>query len=109
MGIDLVKIRRDLAEAAIAEASRRTGIDRDAVMICPSHNHSSPFPHTVVSELTNDWIGYAPTKQAFEHEGYESLAGVNFVSLEGIEMLVDTAVELLDELWKEDGQHRSDP
>lgn len=61
----------------------------------------SPFPHTVVSELTNDWIGYEPTGQAFEHESYESLAGVNFISLEGIEMLVDTAVELLDELWKE--------
>ena len=43
VGVDLVKIRRDLADAAIAEASRRTGIDRDAVMICPSHNHSSPF------------------------------------------------------------------
>ncbi|NQT16442.1 MAG: hypothetical protein HQ582_27030, partial [Planctomycetes bacterium] len=43
VGVDLVKIRRDLADAAIAEASRRTGIDRDAVMICASHNHSSPF------------------------------------------------------------------
>jgi hypothetical protein len=64
----------------------------------------SPFPHTIVSELTNDWIGYEPTEQAFEHEGYESLAGVNFISLEGIQMLVDTAVELLDGLWKEDGQ-----
>jgi hypothetical protein len=64
----------------------------------------SPFPHTIVSELTNDWIGYEPTAQAFEHEGYESLAGVNFVSLEGIQILVDTAVELLDELWKEDGR-----
>jgi hypothetical protein len=43
VGVDLVKIRHDLADAAIAEASKRTGIDRDAVMICPSHNHSSPF------------------------------------------------------------------
>lgn len=59
----------------------------------------SPFRHTVVSELTNDWVGYEPTAQAFEHEGYESLAGVNFVSLEGIQMLVDTAVELLEGLW----------
>ena len=41
--MDLVKIRFDLADAAIAQASRRTGIDRDAVMICCSHNHSSPF------------------------------------------------------------------
>ena len=64
----------------------------------------SPFPHTVLSELTNDFIGYEPTKLAFQHEGYETLAGVNFVSLEGIEKLVDTAVELLQELWKRDGR-----
>ena len=43
VGVDLVKIRRDLADAAITQASRRTGIDCDAVMICPSHNHSSPI------------------------------------------------------------------
>lgn len=64
----------------------------------------SPFPHTIVSELTNDWIGYEPTEQGFQHEGYETLAGVNFVSLEGIQTLVDTAVELLKELWKEGGE-----
>ncbi len=63
----------------------------------------SPFPHTIVSELTNEWVGYEPTAQAFQHEGYEALAGVNFVSLEGIQTLVDTAVELLQQLWKEDG------
>jgi neutral ceramidase len=63
----------------------------------------SPFPHTIVSELTNEWIGYEPTAHAFEQEGYEILVGVNFVSLEGIQTLVDTAVELLEELWEEDG------
>ncbi len=62
----------------------------------------SPFPHTIVSELTNDKIGYEPTAQGFQHEGYETLVGVNFVPLEGIQMLVDTAVELLQELWKEE-------
>ncbi len=63
----------------------------------------SPFPHTFVSELTNDWVGYEPTAQAFQHEGYETLAGVDFVSLEGIQTLVDTAVELLQGLWEADG------
>jgi len=62
----------------------------------------SPFPHTIVSELTNDWVGYEPTAQGFQQEGYETLVGVNFVSLEGIQMLVDTAVELLHELWEGD-------
>jgi hypothetical protein len=63
----------------------------------------SPFPHTIMCELTNAWVGYEPTSLAFQHEGYETLAGVNFVSLEGIQILVDTSVELLQELWKEDG------
>ena len=60
----------------------------------------SPFPHTVVAELTNDWIGYEPTELAFQHEGYETLAGVDFVSREGIQTLVDTAVKLLQELYR---------
>ena len=62
----------------------------------------SPFPHTVLSELTNDCVGYEPTELAFQHEGYETLAGVNFVSLEGIQKLVDTSVEMLKELWERD-------
>ncbi|MCX6911189.1 MAG: neutral/alkaline non-lysosomal ceramidase N-terminal domain-containing protein [Verrucomicrobia bacterium] len=64
----------------------------------------SPFPHTVLSELTNDWVGYEPTELAFKHEGYETLAGVDFVSLEGIQKLVDTAVELLQGLWEGNGR-----
>lgn len=62
----------------------------------------SPFPHTVLSELTNDWVGYEPTELGFQHEGYETLAGANFVSIQGIQQLVDTSVELLHELWKKD-------
>jgi len=64
----------------------------------------SPFPHTIVSELTNDWVGYEPTARGFQQEGYEPLVGVNFVSLEGIQMLVDTAVELLEGLWEGEGR-----
>ncbi len=62
----------------------------------------SPFRHTIVCELTNEWAGYEPTAQAFEHEGYETLVGVNFVSEEGIQILVDTAVELLEGLHEAD-------
>jgi hypothetical protein len=60
----------------------------------------SPFPHTILSELTNESAGYEPTALAFEHEGYETLAGANFIAVEGIQKLVDTAVELLEELVK---------
>lgn len=59
----------------------------------------SPFPHTVVAELANDWTWYMPTKEAFEQQVYEALVGPNQISPEGIETLVDTAVELLDTLW----------
>ncbi len=58
----------------------------------------SPFPHTIVTELTNDAIGYLPDRKAFSGEGYETLVGPNRVSLEGIEQLVDGAVELLTDL-----------
>ena len=61
----------------------------------------SPFRHTVVSELTNDLILYQPTRQAFAQQGYETLVGPNRVAMEGIEKIVDTAVELVEELWKE--------
>lgn len=61
----------------------------------------SPFRHTVVSELTNDLILYQPTRQAFAQQGYETLVGPNRVAIEGIEKIVDTAVELVEELWKE--------
>jgi hypothetical protein len=57
-----------------------------------------------LSELTNHWVGYEPTEQAFRHEGYETLAGANFVSLKGIQTLVDTAVEMREDLKKRDGQ-----
>ena len=59
----------------------------------------SPFPHTAVAELTNDIILYQPTREAFEQQGYETLVGANRVSMEGIEMIVNTAVELLNALW----------
>ena len=62
----------------------------------------SPFPHTMVVELTNDTAGYQPDEKAFELEGYETLIGSNSISLEGIQMLVDSAVEQLDALSAEE-------
>jgi hypothetical protein len=60
----------------------------------------SPFRHTVVAELTNDCILYQPTREAFEQQGYETLVGANRVSMNGIDRIVGTAVDLLRELWK---------
>lgn len=60
----------------------------------------SPFPHTIVTELTNDLIMYQPTRRAFELQGYETLVGPNRVSLEGIERMMRTTDDLLRELWQ---------
>jgi len=61
----------------------------------------SPFPYTVVAELTNDLAMYLPTEAAFRQEGYEALVGPNRIALEGVERIVDTAVELAEALWNE--------
>ena len=61
----------------------------------------SPFPHTIVAELANDDIGYQPTRQAFADEGYEPLVGATRVTAGGIEQIVETAIELLHELWSD--------
>jgi hypothetical protein len=63
----------------------------------------SPFPHTVVAELTNDLIMYEPTREAFEQQGYETLIGPSRVSIEGVEKLVETAIDMLHELWAQGG------
>jgi hypothetical protein len=44
---------------------------------------------------------YQPTREAFAQQGYETLVGPNRVSMEGIERIVETAVELTEALWDE--------
>ena len=74
----------------------------------------SPFKRTFVSELANGWVGYVPTKKAFEenmkdvpsepmksfdHKGYEVRSALSRGFLPGIgELIADTAVELLERL-----------
>jgi len=71
----------------------------------------SPFKKTFVSELANGWVGYVPTKKAFEenmkdvpteamkafdHKGYEVRSALSRGFLPGVgEAMADTAVELL--------------
>ena len=45
VGVDLIGIPKDLADAAIDESVRRTGIDREKIMISCSHTHSGPYTH----------------------------------------------------------------
>lgn len=60
----------------------------------------SPLPLTLIAELANDYIGYVPTTDAIEKEGgYETWAARSALPTAGVgELLVDTAIELLDQV-----------
>jgi len=59
----------------------------------------SPFARTYVVELANDYVGYIPTRSAFEEGGYEVLdARSSKVGPEAGEMVQDTCVRLLQEV-----------
>ncbi len=56
----------------------------------------SPFPNTIIAELANGAIGYIPTRRAYAQGNYEV---VSARCAEGSgELLVDTALKLLNEL-----------
>jgi len=57
---------------------------------------ASPFATTMVIELANDCPAYIPTRKGFEQGDYEAVN--SRVAPGGGEMLVDAAVEMLDEL-----------
>ncbi len=56
----------------------------------------SPFPTTIVVELSNDYPGYIPTRRGFAEGGYEPTNSK--VEPGGGELLAETAVQLLTEL-----------
>lgn len=60
---------------------------------------ASPFARTYVIELTNSNIAYVPTRDAFAQGSYETVN--SRVAPGGGEMLVETAVRLLEELKKD--------
>ena len=43
VGVDLIGLPQERADLIIAEASRRTGIPAQAIMISCSHTHSGPY------------------------------------------------------------------
>ena len=59
----------------------------------------SPFATTIVCGIANGWHGYAPTREAFEHGGYEPrLAYSSRLAPEAGDRMVAAALELLGEL-----------
>ena len=57
---------------------------------------ASPFRHTFIAELANDYIGYVPNRSAYAEGEYE-VASARCAAGSG-EMLVDAAVKMLKEL-----------
>jgi len=57
---------------------------------------ASPFPTTMIVELSNDNPHYVPTQRAFAEGSYETVNSI--VQSGGGEMLVDAAAKLLKEL-----------
>jgi hypothetical protein len=56
----------------------------------------SPFRHTYIAELANDWIGYVPDRDAFQLGGYQVWTGFHSYCEAGTgERMVDAVVEML--------------
>lgn len=59
----------------------------------------SPFKHTVVAELSNDWIGYLPDREAHKLGGYQVWTGYHSYAEPGTgERMVDEVVAMLNQL-----------
>lgn len=61
----------------------------------------SPFEHTYVAELANDWIGYLPDRQGHEMGGYQTWMGQHsFAEVGTGERVADEVVAMLKELHR---------
>ena len=58
---------------------------------------ASPYPLTIVAELANDDLGYVPNREAYPQGAYEPVSAR--VAQGSGEMLVDTALRLLTDLY----------
>ncbi len=58
----------------------------------------SPFRHTIVVGLANDWVGYLPDRRAYELGGYQTWVGTHSQVEPGTgEAMVEAVLELLAE------------
>ena len=59
----------------------------------------SPFEHTYVVSLANDWMGYLPDQEAHELGGYQTWMGLHSYAEKGTgERMVDESVRILQQL-----------
>jgi hypothetical protein len=61
----------------------------------------SPFRHTYIAELANDWIGYLPNFEGHKLGGYQVWTGYHSYAEPGTgERIADEVVAMLKELAK---------
>jgi len=61
----------------------------------------SPHRYTFVCGLSNDYVGYTPTREGFERGGYQTWTGLHSFSEIGTgEMMVEESLKLLEEIGK---------
>jgi len=59
----------------------------------------SPFKHTLVAELANDWVGYIGDREAYKLGGYQLWMGLHSYAEPGTgERMVEECLEMLNEL-----------
>ncbi len=58
----------------------------------------SPFEKTFMVELNHGYLGYLPTPRHFEHGGYSTWPGTNYLEPLASEKMVDQLVEMAKEL-----------
>jgi hypothetical protein len=62
---------------------------------------ASPAPHTLVAGLSDDAIGYLPTRESFAQGGYEVTTGSTFYQPGAAERLAHSAIDQLGRLFAE--------
>jgi neutral ceramidase len=65
---------------------------------------ASPYPFTIIAELANNDIGYVPNREAYSQGAYEPVSAR--VAQGSGEMLVDAAVRVLTDLYRETVVHK---
>lgn len=67
----------------------------------------SPYRYTYVFELANDYVGYVPDSKGYDRGGYQVWTGLHsYLSKGSGERIVETAVELLNQIHAEQPSSR---
>jgi hypothetical protein len=65
----------------------------------------SPYRYTFVCGLSNDYVGYTPSREGFKNGGYQTWTGLHSFSEIGTgEMMVEECLQMLEEIGGEPNQ-----